>query len=211
MAIALRQTVRATSGFTATLSGSLLVYTGGCSGSPTQSITSITDNVGNTWTAIDSSTSGSYYGGLWYCKNAIAGVTSLSITYQNTPSTAGSCFREYTGLDANPLNVHAITNYSSVSTPAVISSPATGSTQQPVELVIGWAVCNGTIAAAGSGYGNLSQGGGTVNSAIEDLQTSVTGTQTATFTMSTGSAYICGVAAFKQPSGKFLPLLGCGS
>lgn len=197
-----------------TAAGNTLMLVSACAGSPTQGATAVTDNKGNTWTKIDGANGagGTTSGTFWYSPNALAAVTTLTITYNNTTSSGGLVFREYSGLTSAPLDVHVIEAFQNTGT--TLNSGPTASTTQAFELVIGWAYASAIAVTAGAGYGNFTNSNTSgVTANIEDMTVITIGTQTAAFVGT--AAGVCGCATFKMsgnpPGSGSLGLLGAGT
>lgn len=88
----------------ATVAGNLLVMCFSYPLTPT-SVTSVTDNVGNTWIQAPGTTldSGNQYVSIWYCPNNLGGVTNVSWT--GLDGGPDGVFSEWSGVDKfSPIN-----------------------------------------------------------------------------------------------------------
>jgi hypothetical protein len=214
MAIALVQTKSGNAGnyantdaqtFTSNVTvGSLLVMciTSGAA----DTIASVADTRGNTWTLVSAAASADRSTWLYYAANAVAGATTVTVTYTSgqNPDSA-MIIREYSGVaTTSPLDVSAVGNDGTAYNQAH-STAATSTTTGASDLVV---VAGGVSAAsptyaAGSGYGNLvSQAGFDLytSSVMEDQILTAAGAQTGAYST---TSYVRGeaiVAAFKAAS-----------
>ena len=163
-------------------------------------VSSVTDSKSNTYTLITSSNyNGSAYVYMYYAYN-ITGGSSHTVTANlaSTGSDVTIIAREVSGLGiaSSPLDKSHSASGSSTS-PA---SGSTATTTQAVEYVIGMAAnWGGDTYTVGSGYGDLKTDSAVSDTsmAIEDLVTSTTGAQNATFTQSSSWNWGAIVATFE--------------
>jgi hypothetical protein len=163
--------------------------------SASQSVTSVTDTVGNAYARAVGPTTGigamaSWRQELWYAKNVVGGSgVSVKATFAGTFNAEKSITaHEYSGAHAtSPLDVTAAAAVSG----ANVSSGAK-TTTFPNELVFGAALFQAS-GAAGSGFTRRSS---IANNASEDKVVTTTGSYSATFTNSSQSA-IVQMATFK--------------
>ncbi len=179
-----------------TAAGSLIVVCLAWSSDPT--VSSIVDNVGNTYTLIDgySSTIGLTIKGLFYASaNSTAGATTVTVT-TSTSVTGSIVVREYaTGFG---IDQHAVTDGSGGGTISAASITPTHNN----EIVIGWlaVVGVGVGATAGSGFGNYSEAVSTtvLIAALEDKTIAAIATQTATFAVTgTSQVWLAGTVSYE--------------
>lgn len=150
-----------------------------------------TDNLGNTYTLIDSVG----WSKIYYAKNITGG--ALTITIVNSGFELAAVAGEYSGLNSNPFDIYKITS-GLTSTTDTSSAKSSG-------VVIGFTYTDTSITTfvAGTGFGNLAQIGtpSAGKIAIESKDFTVKETQTATFTRSLGSGTVStGVFVFSGPN-----------
>lgn len=171
-----------TATLTNTLVGNLiLVFIG--SSALTDTVSTVTDNAGNTYTKAYGVASGT--GGnteLWYSANSRP-TTSVVVTFSASVSTKSVFVREYGGIIINPLDVTVTTSGSGTS----ISSGASGATRDINELVVASCSCLGTnpTLSVGAGFGNFTSQTVVVAASthgIQDLTASSLATQTGIMT-----------------------------
>lgn len=199
---------------TNTLVGSLLLVFVGSS-ALTDTVSTVTDNAGNTYTKAYSVASGT--GGdteLWYAGNAQP-TTSVVVTFSAGVSTKSVFVREYGGMSktyaGSNKTVLDQTKTASGSGTAVTTG-ASSSTTDVNELVVCNCSCLGTnpTNSVGAGFGNYTSQALLANASlhsIEDLTASTIATQTGLMTAGgTLPVWDVGVATFviSQGAGDFL-------
>lgn len=167
-------------------------------------ISSVTDTLGNTYTFL---TNASGYSNttltpryeMWYAWNIIGGATTITATESAAGANSKIMYvREFSGIqfDADPLDVQKFGTGSS-------ASPTTGNssaTANKYELVVagGGDAGNGTSISVGAGYtGFLSSATSPSEIQTEYKFTTATGVQAATFGYDNPAAYALGLASFK--------------
>lgn len=159
--------------------------------------TTVTDTAGNNWSSLSSVViSAGKFVQLFYAPKCKSGANTVKATFSSTGGTfVAMSIAEYSGV--NTLDKQASAAGSSTSA----SSGATPTTNHAIELVLGY------ISAANSGITVTPGSGFTIRdtnvtwTAIEDLVTSSTGAQTATFGLNSTNEWGAGVATFYQLSG----------
>ena len=170
-------------------------------------INNVTDNKGNTWVAIDNSlttaASNIARGAMFYCPNAIAGVTTITANFNQAATLSAIAVAEYAGLIASPLDQHTYIAGSG-GTPQAAGSGGTGSLAQANELVIGWVAGQGTSAIGVAspnpgGNATLANNSSTIFAEFSDVKASSTSSVAATYTVTSASQvqWVCGIATFK--------------
>jgi hypothetical protein len=167
---------------TAVTAGNMLVL--GVTMGSADTIASVTDNRGNAWTLVTSSSNGERAVWLYYVKSAKAGATTVTVTFGSGmyPDSA-LVVREYSGLGASASIDKFATGSDGTNYVQVHPAGTTAATSAANELVVvvagasdktpGWSL--------GSTYGNLAlQAGFDLYSsvAMQDKVVSATGTQT---------------------------------
>ena len=189
------QTVNADPGFTnpvtiaATGSGHLIVI----GATPTGAgITSITDNVGNTYVQAPGalSTSGSFHTDVWYAKNSIPGATAVTFV--------GSIFRvsisEYSGADTSAPLASA-SNLSTFGSP--VSPSLTIADPNGLLFVVGSTISS-DLSGTSAPWENLRNGG---SGTMADFLPGAAGTYNANFIPSTSQGYFSSGAIFVTSGG----------
>lgn len=118
-------TVTTNFSFTSLEQGSLLIAAFGVRANSNSSVTSITDDAGNTWTKAGSSfrTGQNTRCEMWYASNTLP-VTTLTITHSNTTFKSWNV-SEWADMDiANPLDASAVVTPNN-STTAIVAGPFT--------------------------------------------------------------------------------------
>ncbi len=193
----------ATSSLATTTTGSLVVV--GCQ-NDSGSLGGITgiSCTGMTFTKIDELQTGDtlFNGSLWYAYN-ITGATTPTLTVTFAAGLiGGAIIREYSGgITTDPLDKHTIAHEASAN--ANLNSGATAAQTGLNNLVIGFGGTgdSGNTYTAGAGYSNATtlKIGTTVDLGMEDKTLSgSTAAQTATFTVTNVSTWVCAVATFKM-------------
>lgn len=166
------------------------------------SISGITDTLGNTYARATAATEGGFVGGeIWYATNRFDGPNTITITYIGSITTA-VVIAEYPGLlvASSPFDV-AVSASSTAGT--ALASGNTASTTQNRELVVGVGASNNapsTTLTAGAGFGNLIQ---VINATtvqlcgMEDKQVDAKAVQAAAMTMSAGGHWVMCCATFR--------------
>lgn len=186
-----------------TTNGSLVVVGCMCDSGSTGGITSITCS-GMSFTKIDDALTGDtlFNGSLWYAYN-ITGATTPTLTVNfGAFLIGGAIIREYSGaMITDPLDKHAIDQEVSANTN--LNSGATATQTGSNDLVIGFGGTgdSGNTYTAGGGYGNATtlKVGTTVDLGMEEKTLSgSTAAQTATFTVTNSSVWVCAVSTFQE-------------
>lgn len=120
------------------------------------SVTTLTDNLGNTYTAQNAGSDGGQVGGrAYYSRVTNAGtLTTVTAAASNTQNDWALSVAVFEGsfaappLDASPANTTADTT-------SPHTCPATGTLAQADELVIGWLACTRNRTHSGSGSTSL--------------------------------------------------------
>lgn len=172
----------------------------------TDTVTSVTDNAGNTYLnayAIASGTGGDTE--LWYCASS-SSTTSVVVTFSASVTTKSVFVREYNGMSqaTSCFDRTVGTNGSGTS----VSTGASSAIRAAVELVVCSCSCLGTspTLSVGAGFGNYTSQAilaGTALHSIQDLTTSSIGTQTGLMTAGgTLPVWDVGIATFMLADGK---------
>lgn len=196
--------------------------------SSSETVLSVVDSAGNNWTSVynqqdvTGNASGLYF--LPSASNA-GGITSVTITFNQSQSGILAQVKEYSGLFAPVTALDKTTNVLSSVNPC--SSGPTATTTQNNELVIG--VANTLNAAGnpswtvGAGYSNFTSlsfnfaGPVFIYLAMEDKEVTTQAAQTATFVNPNSASTGTAVATFKETSSVIIInpghmlLLGCGA
>lgn len=168
----------------ATLLGSLILVFIGTS-ALTDTVSTVTDNAGNVYTKAYGVSSGT--GGdteCWYSINANP-TTSVVVTFSGSVTTKSVFVREYSGMSKTTTCFDR--NVSTSGSGTAVSTGASSAIQEATELVVCSCSCLGTnpTNSAGAGFGNYASqallAGASLHS-IEDLTTTVIGTQTGLMT-----------------------------
>lgn len=171
-----------------------------------QTVTSVTDDAGNTYTLIEQgATVGDYaYGSMWCAKNVSVGVSppEITVTYSGAVD-ATIIVREYKNLHSDPYDVSAIAIEGASTNSHTVGATST-TTEAYDTIVAAYAGSANSAYVVGTGYGNLA----TINgfdvfrsAAMEDKNVYVVGGQTATITSATFSTGVFIIAAFKSATG----------
>lgn len=169
---------------TLTLGGSLLLVFIGTS-ALTDTVSTVTDNGGNVYTKAYGVSSGT--GGdteCWYSINTNP-TTSVIVTFSGAVTTKSVFVREYSGMSKTTTCFDR--NVSTSGSGTSVSTGASSATQDATELVVCSCSCLGTnpTNSVGAGFGNYTSqtllAGASLHS-IEDLTTTVIGTQTGLMT-----------------------------
>jgi uncharacterized repeat protein (TIGR01451 family) len=169
----------------------------------TQSVSTVTDTIGNVYAKAVGPTTGtgtmaSWRQELWYAKN-VAGGTGVSVTATFAGSFAGEkaiTAHEYAGADTTaPLDVTAVAAVSGANV-----STGTVTTTASNELVFGAAL----FQAAGAAGAGFTQRSAIANNVSEDKVVSAVGSYAVTF-VNSSQAVIAQLATFKAASGTAVP------
>ena len=184
----------------ATGSGNLIVVgwqAGGGVNTPV-TISSVTDNAGNTYAeagaALSVDTAAGSVADVWYARNSVSGATTLTITPSSTITNGGAVIWEFSGADLSaPLDQTAILNSQAAS---ATPSGAAVTTSAAADVVISLAAVAGNVTGISSGNTFVS------DSAIKGdgwahLITSSAGTYAAQWNQSPAGTYASSTAAFK--------------
>lgn len=167
-----------------TLPGSLILVFVGTS-ALTDTVSTVTDNAVNTYTKAYGVASGT--GGnteCWYAINSQS-TTSVVVTFSASVTTKSVFVREYSGMDASATCFD--TQVSASGSGTAVSTGASNAIKNAVELAVCSCSCLGTnpTNSVGAGFGNYTSqallAGASLHS-IEDLTTTVIGTQTGLMT-----------------------------
>lgn len=201
-----------------TLQGSLLLVFVGTS-ALTDTVSTVTDNGGNVYNvtyAIDTGTGGNTE--CWRSMNANP-TTEVVVTFSAAVSTKSVFFREYSGIGKDTGTNFDRVVFASGSGTAV-STGATSAIRDATELVVCNCSCLGTnpTNSAGAGFGNYASqaliAGASLHS-VEDLTTTVIGTQTGLMTAGgTLPVWDVGMATFIIQPGRgmiFNPYVSVGN
>ena len=164
-------------------------------GAGADTIVSVVDNQGNTWTQRDSVTNTSITS-YWDCVGAAyvtPGVTLVTITVTAIATTIIGIVQEYSTPGGFTFDRHVATSGNSTAA----ASGNTSALSSSSELVIGWgsALNAGTITA-GTGFGYLNTEVSTDTVMMENLQATSTAAQASAFTLGTSGKWACGVATY---------------
>ena len=175
-------------------------------------VSSMTDNLGNTYTRMTSNTDGSFVDGeIWYTPVVHAGACTITVNFSHSVN-CGLLVAEHSGLTASPYDVSASAYQASGTSH---DSGATATTAQADELVVGACVSNDTTGtlSAGSGYSDLVQAvNGTTGTliGIQSKVVSAIGTYNSIMTTNHSDHAVSMVATFKiaPTTGKQLTIAG---
>lgn len=144
--------------------GALIVVTAGALFLASQTVTSVTDSAGNTYTHAVGTFANNMLGDMWYCQNALALASSSTITVNFSGSTLSTLYGTVVGaayctgvVAASAIDKTNHTEYGTASTTP--SSGSTGTLTQASEVAFGWVF--GYTAGAqptiteGAGFTNL--------------------------------------------------------
>ncbi len=168
----------------ATKQGNLILVFIGTS-ALTDTVSTVTDNAGNTYTKAYGVASGT--GGdteCWYSINS-GSTTSVVVTFSASVTTKSVFVREYNGMSKTATCLDKTISTSGSGTAA--STGASSATRDTIELVVCSCSCLGTnpTNSAGSGFGNYASqallAGASLHS-IEDLTANTIGVQTGRMT-----------------------------
>lgn len=166
----------------------------------TNSVNSMIDTAGNTYTRILSrNETGVFNLEMWYAQNTHTTASNI-VTAHDTSGGVDSviCAEEWTGQGSgNPIDVSISANDTGVPSTA-LNSGTTTATTNATELI--W--CAGAVAGSsntltpGSGYSNVTQNSTTFSTlGIESKTVASIGTQSGTFTANASGSWCCGVVA----------------
>jgi hypothetical protein len=167
------------------------------------SVTAVSDNLGNTYSASNVGTSGSSMAArMFYTIVTVPGIVSSITVTHNHNSRAGASVAAFAGpcsaVDANP------SNNTDGTSPHVC--PLTGTLAQSVELVIGWGAAevssgaNTSLDGVTTGTMAIHASSGTLDFSIASIVTSTTSSTSVTFTSTdapSGGA-VLGTTSFKR-------------
>lgn len=180
---------------------------GGGGGAP--NISGVTDDKGNTYVAADVQTT--LFNGLWYsaarvfyCVNPTGGPTVITATVGTGPSQICVYAREY------PLTSAVLDKYVAASgSGTAASSGSTGTLSQASELFLGFV--NHTYNVSGASLPtsptpandlvNQASSPTALGLACSDATVAATTALTASYTLGSSAAWICGAITFKIPGG----------
>lgn len=198
--------------------GNLIVVGGGDAGATSGHTLSVSDSLGNTYTAAQSNFTGANNDvlSLWYVASSLAGANTVTVTVSGTGADHYCWAAEYSGI-ATVTPLDQTTAAANAGVTAWTSGNVT--TTQASELLIGWAMGGNGAATATAGTGWTLQASTTAGSqspAWEDQIVSVTGTFAATFTYSAAVSGVDAIATFKAagagppPCASLIALRGAG-
>jgi hypothetical protein len=218
------QTVSAATITTATINGvvtgNTLIGVVGTNGGMGGSITSLSDNKGNTYVLVDAGGSGTpegYQG--FYALNVTGGNLTITLNSGGSIVSGAIIVQEFNATDASSFDKHAIGTYTNTGSGGSASSGASPTTTQAAETVYGWVfqLASASAPTVGSGYGNfISKTDGTsLYVAVESKSVTSIGAQTATFVCQAFSSAVAGVMTFKSSAStsrqSLLTCMGMGS
>lgn len=161
----------------------ILVFCGGSG--LTETISTVTDNAGNTYAQAYGQAAGSAGDTeCWYSRNS-SPTTSVVVTFTGAVLTKSIFVREYSGMSPTTTVLDRTVGTSGSGTS--VSTGASSATRAAIELVVCNSACLATnpTLAVGAGFGNFTSqtiiAGASIHG-IEDLTTTVIGTQTGTMT-----------------------------
>jgi len=198
--------------FPASGTGNLLVVgwqIGGAANTAT-TISSMTDNVGNSYVeagaakSIDSS--GGSVSDLWYAKNTVAGATTITLTPSASVTNAGVVVWEFSGVNQSaPLDGAAVLNSQAANaTPTGATVTTTASADVVISLIT--VANNVTGIASGNAFTNdsLLKGNGWAH-----LISSSAGPYAAQWNQSPSGTFASSTVSFKAAAGVGTPLNAC--
>jgi hypothetical protein len=166
-------------------------------------ITSVTDNLGNTYVkdvVQTSATSNQRYVSIWRAPVTVGGTCTITVNFDDSQSNNSVVLAQEWSVSGGGALVLDVTTGQSA---AASTSPTTGAssaTAHANELVVAGFVFNGGVAfafSAGSGYSNSSfLATSNAHGAIESKEVSATGTQTGTCTLTASRAYSAVLATY---------------
>lgn len=169
----------------------------------TQTVSSVTDNKGQTWTqaaALSLPTSGHIY--MYYVPNSLAGVTTITVTL-GVLTTSAMCVvaAEYFGVNsATPLD-QTSTNSQTTNVTAVTSG-STATTSQAIELLFGMHYTRQAASDAmtpGTGWTSITATGGNGDQMYaQDQIVTATGAYASTATAATAHQFFSAIGTFKM-------------
>jgi hypothetical protein len=181
-------------------SGNLIVVGWQAGGRVATSVTisSVTDNAGNTYAEAGAARSVDTVAGsvadIWYAMNSVAGATTLTVTPSSSITNGGAVILEFAGADLlDPLDQTAILNSQAAST---TPSGAPVTTSAGADVVVSLAATADTVTGISSGNSFVG------DSAIKGngwahLITSSAGTYAAQWTQNPAGTYASSTVAFK--------------
>jgi hypothetical protein len=164
----------------------------------TNTVSSVTDSAGNTYTKaigpVRGSTATVY---IYYAKNiaSSAAGNEVTVTTGSNTSYVWIDLSEYRGLDTTSP-VDGTPASGSGSTTAVATGSVT--TTHACDVLYSATVTDGVVTATGTNYRMRNQGWGNV---VEDRVVSTTGSYTGTMTQQSTDPYVSALVAFKKNSG----------
>lgn len=180
------------------IAGNLLVLALGVNSGVLDSVTSVVDNAGNTWTRATSAWASGYSSTeLWYASNVIPAAVTHTITVTAPGASAmKAVVQEFSGITiTSPLDKVA-TNATDDGT--TFNAGPTAVLSQAAELVV---MCSSQVAAAtlsaGAGYSNFDQATGVCTVAAESKVVSSTTGVSGTITTSISGKGTGLIATFK--------------
>ena len=165
-------------------------------------VTSVTDAKGNTYTQAATATNGTASSQLFYAYNVAGGTTdTVTLHLSTTGLVVSGVIREYGGMAlTSPLDKTGTATGASGN----ISVTTASNTTQAVELVLAFGsdFTSTDTMTVGTGYTNLQTVVNelTAQSAAEEVYTTTTGSQTATFVNSVTSTWLGIIVTFKIAS-----------
>ncbi len=172
----------------------------------TLTATTVTDNLGNTYTATNAGTdAGTSTGRAYYSRVTVAGtLTTVHVAATGSTDNVAIDACVFTGpfaflpLDANPSNI-------TTQTTSPFTAPATGTLAQASELVVSWAVATGSTVWSATSPNTLG-----AQTATQAILHTVIGYQTVSATTTVAPAFtagsnptdsVLGTSSFKQDLG----------
>ncbi len=170
----------------------------------TRSITSVTDNKGNSYSRINGPTNWdgvNYRAELWYAYNIIGGGAVITVTAKlsGAPTSFSQIYiSEYSGIATfDPLDQSSV----AIGNAAAVSSGAKTTTYTN-ELIYGASIGASGVLSTGAGYTNRSTANSNI---IEDKNAAAVGAYNATFTSASGN-WIAQMVTFISTSSIVLPI-----
>lgn len=160
----------------------------------------VTDNKGNTWNRVISTSLASTFDlEIWVAYNITGGATHTVTATDNGGGVDSLIIVEEWSGAALAAALDKSAGATGLASTA-LNSGATAATTQADELVVGVGVASGNVTmTAGASYSNLTKINTTFSTlAFETKVVSATGAQTADMTSGTAGSWACEVATFKQ-------------
>ena len=153
-------------------------------------ISSITDSIGNTYTALPSIVNGGNQSKAFYAFSTASGADTIAVKFTNTGSYVGMLLAEYSGVTQIDTHNEGIGNSNAIASPAI--TPSTNG-----ELLTGYADANNNAWGAGGAFTQRTTALARRGS-IEDKLNAGLSSVTSNFTLQFGASYESGIVAFKS-------------